>query len=273
VPADIHVPCVSHELAERIQRVADDFSIKALEGPAATPTNPQQLLRFGDIVAPLNVRTPEVDWRNRVLGLGSHNLHLLEEVLSLYRRNSVRPWFELQPSAGFGEVAEALSEAGAHQVDFHTALYGLPTRLEDDVRQGVEVRLADRSELALFARLRVDGFEISGEFRELALRDMDHWFDVPNWKLYFAFVGGEPAGMAVLTLTDGVGYLANAASLPAFRRRGIHRALLRRRINDAAAAGCDLIAGLAAYASTSQHNMEREGLRIAYTAAEWRLGA
>lgn len=38
---------------------------------------------------------------------------------------------------------------------------------------------------------------------------------------------------------------------------------------DAAELGCDLVAAQAAVGSTSQHNMERAGLRIAFSRAFW----
>ena len=74
-----------------------------------------------------------------------------------------------------------------------------------------------------------------------------------------------------LTIGDGLGYLANAATLPAMRGRGCQTALLARRIADAAAAGCDTIASLAEFGSGSQRNLERAGLRVAYTQAVWRM--
>ena len=70
---------------------------------------------------------------------------------------------------------------------------------------------------------------------------------------------------------DGIGYLANAATVPGFRGRGCQTALLARRIADAAAAGCDLVAGQATFGSTSQRNMERMGLRPAVTVTTWRM--
>ena len=75
----------------------------------------------------------------------------------------------------------------------------------------------------------------------------------------------------MLTLDDDVGYLANASTLPAFRRRGVQGALIAARIADARAAGCEAVCSQAEFGSASQRNLERAGLSVAYTKAVWRL--
>ena len=100
---------------------------------------------------------------------------------------------------------------------------------------------------------------------------MRGWLGQPGWRLYLARVDGVAGASAALTIGDGLGYLANAATVPAMRGRGCQTALLARRIADAAAEGCDTIASLAEFGSGSQRNLERAGLRVAYTQAVWRM--
>ncbi|KOP71153.1 hypothetical protein ACFFHH_04395 [Cytobacillus solani] len=63
----------------------------------------------------------------------------------------------------------------------------------------------------------------------------------------------------------------NAASvtIPDLRNKGVHQALIDKRLQQAAFQACDLAVGQAKYASISQNNMERAGLQIAYTKAIW----
>jgi GNAT superfamily N-acetyltransferase len=68
-------------------------------------------------------------------------------------------------------------------------------------------------------------------------------------------------------------YLAMAGTLPEFRGRGSQAALIHARIGAAAAAGCDLVVATAAFPSSSHRNLERCGLRTAYTKPVLRLGA
>lgn len=91
----------------------------------------------------------------------------------------------------------------------------------------------------------------------------------PGWGLYLAFVGEQPAAAGALYVQDGVGSLLIGGTLPAFRRLGCQQALLRARMADAARQGCDLVAAQAGLDTTSQHNMERAGMRTAYTRAFW----
>jgi GNAT superfamily N-acetyltransferase len=72
-----------------------------------------------------------------------------------------------------------------------------------------------------------------------------------------------------LYVRDGVGYLADASCDPKFRGRGLHAALLARRIADARQAGAGLVCSGAAYLSTSHRNMERTGMRILFNRAIW----
>ena len=95
------------------------------------------------------------------------------------------------------------------------------------------------------------------------------WPGEPDWTCYLASVDGEPAGAAALALDDGIGYLANASTLPAGRRRGAQQALIERRRRDAAAAGCELTMSLAVPGLTSHRNLERGGLTVAFTEVLW----
>ena len=56
---------------------------------------------------------------------------------------------------------------------------------------------------------------------------------------------------------------------PAFRRRGLHSALLVRRLRDARAEGVYFVCGDAEFLSTSHRNMERAGMRLLFLRAIW----
>jgi len=86
---------------------------------------------------------------------------------------------------------------------------------------------------------------------------------------YLAVIDAQPVGAAILTVHDGVGYLTNASTVPDARQRGAQQALIAHRVADAEAAGCDVLAGLANPFLSSHRNMERAGLRVAYTKVSW----
>ena len=86
----------------------------------------------------------------------------------------------------------------------------------------------------------------------------------PGFRGYIARIGGAIVGGAALRLDDGVAQFSGAATLSAFRRRGVQTALLRARLAEAAQAGCDLGVVVTQPASKSQQNAQREGFSLLY---------
>jgi GNAT superfamily N-acetyltransferase len=87
----------------------------------------------------------------------------------------------------------------------------------------------------------------------------------PENECYLARVDGRIAGGATLSLRGGVAGLFGASTLPEFRNRGVHTALLNARLARAAGAGCDIAACLALPGSSSQRNILRRGFQVLYT--------
>ncbi|HEU4412247.1 MAG TPA: GNAT family N-acetyltransferase [Polyangiaceae bacterium] len=84
---------------------------------------------------------------------------------------------------------------------------------------------------------------------------------------YLARVDGAVAGGASLRVFEGVAQLSGAATLPAFRRRGVQTALLAARLADAARAGCDLAVVTTEPGTKSQENVMRQGFSLLYARA------
>jgi ribosomal protein S18 acetylase RimI-like enzyme len=85
--------------------------------------------------------------------------------------------------------------------------------------------------------------------------------------LYLARRDREIAGTGVLRIVDGLAQLGGASTLPPHRRRGVQSALLRARLVEAAAAGCDLSVVTTEPASKSQANVQRVGFALLYVRA------
>lgn len=106
------------------------------------------------------------------------------------------------------------------------------------------------------------------------------WFaGVPRWSeagftAYGAWDGDELVAAATLFVGGDIGTLSGAATLPSHRGRGAQAALMVRRINDAAAAGCAWItcetgAETPEHPNPSLHNMRRMGLTELYERRNW----
>jgi ribosomal protein S18 acetylase RimI-like enzyme len=88
-----------------------------------------------------------------------------------------------------------------------------------------------------------------------------------GFERYLARVGGEVAGGASLRIFEGVAQLCGAATLPAYRRRGIQSALLRYRLAESARRGCDVAVVTTTPGSKSQQNVQRAGFELLYARA------
>jgi GNAT superfamily N-acetyltransferase len=270
------LPPVSDALIRRLDAVSTSFARDWLEGVAALPGNPRgmRLATFGSAFAAAATNAPELDFMNRVHHLRPEDAHHLPAILAFYADAAVRPWFEVFPSGdGADAVGGAIAGAGAAPVSYVTFLYGAgiqPPRPEG-AAAGVHIRTVTAGDVDLFSDVLLRGHGVPEEEHELARAGQRHWADLPGTALYLAIIDDQPAAAAVLRIADGIGYLANAATIPEYRRRGCQTALLARRIEDASAAGCGLVAGQAAFGSTSQQNMERMGLRPAVTVTTWRM--
>ena len=148
---------------------------------------------------------------------------------------------------------------------------------EDDARRGIEITLASRDQLPLWIETAIDGFLAPDSFdgppptetfdRETLRAVYADYGTGAGTGLYFARRDGEVAGVAYARISDGLLQLAGATTLPAHRRRGVQSALLRARLVQAAASGCDLAVVTVEPASTSQHNVQRAGFALLYPRA------
>ena len=249
-------------LTRRLDAVSDRFMLGWLAGTGA------ELERFGAAVAAVDPSRPELDFVNRVYGLWPEDADRVEAIAGRYRDRGVRGWFELAPAEGFSELADALAGAGAAEVGFHAVLSGTAQAVEP-VLEVVEV---GPDTVELFADVLLRGHGVPEPERSRDPASIRRWLDLDDWRLYLGRIDGDAAGAAVLTVDDGVGYLANASTLPEHRNRGVQTALIARRIADAEAAGAELICSGATLGSASQRNLERAGLKLAYTKTVWRLG-
>jgi GNAT superfamily N-acetyltransferase len=88
-----------------------------------------------------------------------------------------------------------------------------------------------------------------------------------GFRRYVARVDGEVAGAGSMRIDGDIAQLAGAATLPAFRRRGVQTALLQHRLQDARNAGCALAVVTTQPGSTSQANVQRRGFAVLYVRA------
>lgn len=90
-----------------------------------------------------------------------------------------------------------------------------------------------------------------------------------GWHHYVAMEDETPIASGVLFVRGEVGWLGWASTLPLYRRRGAHQALLAHRIREARRFGCRLLSAetredTAEETNSSYHNLLRAGFQFAY---------
>jgi GNAT superfamily N-acetyltransferase len=273
---------LTEELAFRLERAANVWGRAWMAGIEGI-----ELGAFGpDVLAPCQRERPDLDFQNRVNGLTPDDAGLVPALVDWYAEGGDRPWFELVPSDHPGDLLGALAAAGAEPIGYHGFLFtslppparpfrSSPTPAVANSEMDVAVRVIDPDDedaFATFRRVRTEGHDLPAEVVEQAARDLAGWRTAPAATLYLATVDGEPAATAALSVRDGVGYLADGATLPRFRGRGLQSALIHRRLADATAAGCDVAGSQASFGSTSHRNLQRAGLVGGFTKLVLRRG-
>jgi GNAT superfamily N-acetyltransferase len=135
------------------------------------------------------------------------------------------------------------------------------------------VAVSEAADTMAAARLILDAFGVPPDVAQRHGPALVEAAGRSGGRLYLAAVEERPVAGAILTIRDGIGYLAMAGTLPEFRGLGCQGALIAARAAAAAAAGCELVVATAEFASASQRNLERAGLRVAYTKPVLRLTA
>jgi hypothetical protein len=98
----------------------------------------------------------------------------------------------------------------------------------------------------------------------------------PGWHQYLAYDGEEPVACGALYVQDGVGWLGFDGTFKSHRRRGAQRAIIARRIRDAAGLGCSLLTvetfeDRPRQSNPSFRNMLWAGFKVAYLRPNYRF--
>jgi hypothetical protein len=143
--------------------------------------------------------------------------------------------------------------------------------------RGIDVAVAGAAETPAWIRTVAEGFLQPDSYdgpppaetfaRETLEGIFADFSAAPGCVLYLARRDGEIAGGGSLRIVDGLAQLGGAATLPPQRRHGVQSALLRARLVEAAARGCDMAVVTTEPASKSQQNVQRAGFALLYVRA------
>jgi hypothetical protein len=232
-------------------------------------------VEFGPVQATVAAATPEPRFMNLILGAAGADAAaegFVEEAVDWVREQGVRGFALVDPNLpGAGTAARVLDRAGYRRehdwMRFVRDAHPPRFKVADDVEV---VELDGSGEDAPFGQIAALGFGlppwVASLFAPLPA--------LPDWRCYLALVDGEPQACGAMLLDGEVAELGIAATLEGGRRRGCQLALLRRRIEDAAAAGARTLfvetgARVPGRPSTSYANVLRAGFEEAYLLPGW----
>lgn len=168
---------------------------------------------------------------------------------------------------------EALGQRGYRVVEFSNVLYRVIEAGEEfgSIPQGLTVRKARDEERTFWAETVARGFADEIPVTPELVSVLSAFADRPGAQLWLAEMDGEVAGGAAVAVADGTAGLFGAATLPAFRRRGVQGAFFVARLAEAVRAGATLGYTISLPGSASHRNAERAGFRVAYTRVKFML--
>jgi hypothetical protein len=264
---------MTRQLAQRIEQNDIDYSLSRLEGMQQAKGNPLgiEIKRYGNMNAFLIEGWPNFWYGNKVLGLETSSELYLEDIVDSFARHHLSFRFEIMPGNLNSSLASRLHKLRFCQMSFNTAVYGQSAlAVKASPNSHVRVREVEPNEVDLFLDLYQDGFglpHLNHQEREAVLS----WLHRARSSLYLciAHLDDRPAGVGILYMENGIGLLADATTLPEVRGQGCHTAMIQHRIAQAEKQNCDLLTSFVEFGSTSHLNLERAGLRVAYTKSMW----
>lgn len=258
---DLAVKIEQAEIAALYSRLA---AIKEING------NPMgvDIKQFGKTTA-FSVKNIPGPSFNTVKGISGKDVMYIEEIIDFYRKKGIPARFDVTPAHATPELFARLSKQGFCQSDFHTALYGSANDFIETSNPLIAIRKLEKNEFDTFADIYTTGFGMPSFTKEGIAKNNEILHDNDSWTFYLVSIDNIPAGIGVLFVNNGIGQLAASTTVSSFRNKGVQSALINERLNEASHLNCALFVGQAKYGSVSQNNMERAGMKVAYTKAVW----
>jgi GNAT superfamily N-acetyltransferase len=254
------------ELESEAQRIEGEaWSDLLLSAPAATRrTLGVHVEHDGDALA---LVCPGIHHMlvNRLFGLG-HDSGLTRErvsqLISLYRERGVSKFLVHLPPAPVPSALPAwLAELGLVRYSRDWVKLARASGPVEEARHALRIAPVPPRDAEACAQIVLDAFALPAAALSLFALLPGR----PRWHVFAAYDEDRPAAIAALYLRGPTGYLAFAATAPAYRGRGAQAALIERRLRVAFALGARWIVSETGVQSGddpqhSYHDLTRAGL-------------
>ncbi len=171
---------------------------------------------------------------------------MIDRALAHFRERDFDCAFTLSPLDRPADLAERLKSRG-----FTFEMQAVAMRCDRCVRpsvsESVEVEELDPRRYGVWADIMCRSFEFPDDVGALGRGVLN----IPEVRLYLAYVDGAPAGTALLYSRYGLGCVDFIGTLPQYRRRGVASAVTARAVADSRSmgnrwTGLEVVAGSAA---------------------------
>ena len=238
-----------HRIAKRLDR-AERSSSLAVWQAAADAGHGVSIVDDGELAI---AAAPELPGPVFNQGLGFASLpHLLDRARAHFAAHRVKGWVWTESPPERGAEADGVAVYGAVATDELRPV---------DPPDGLVVRELGRDEVGTWASVLVDAAGLPPAAGRAFVDLEPHLARAAHHHRFIAELHGRPVGTGSLHTHHQVGWLRAGTVLPAYRGRGIQRALIEERAASAARLGCDLVGGSATEGGSSARNLGRVGAR------------
>ncbi len=237
-------------------------------------------MQNGEITQFACSESPKVTILNRLIGLGLGKPASYEEIdLAVRRAQTLKVSCSAYVINGYNHPVNlnkmlqqrgfTLKAQGSVLIFEPEADFKLPTLAGE-----VQVELVNQARQEDFAETVCEGFELRGGFwrvwEAISLASIGH----PQQVSYLAYVDDKPAGGTSLAFSkDGRSAILYAtATLPQYRHHGVQTALIQAALSEAKKRNVSILLGHTPSDSNAQHNLLRNGFKIAYLRDNYQVG-
>lgn len=269
----MNLPVITEELAKRIQQSEIEFFNSRISSIGKRSDNPEgvEIKKVGHSIA-FYIKTMPWGLFNSVKGFSVNDLDRLDEIINFYREKERKFQLDIDPIQVSPNMFRQLVEKGLYQESFHSILYGLPSKEKPELPHNITIeQIYDKTDFEHFAGIHCVGSGMDIAHKHHFVNNNIGLLNRLGWKLYMAYWNEKPAAVAVMYYSGNIASFTLAATAPEFRRNGLQSSLLKWRMHEAYKAGCELVVAQASFGSSSQNNMERVGMQVAWTRAVWTI--
>lgn len=196
---------------------------------------------------------------NRAMGVTTQEMSSadLDRIEQFYAAHGLPPMIEVSSWAHAATVQQLADRQYAPL--WFRAMFAMATPPPSLDHGTVRIEQVTDDAVTTWMAVFADGNQVTGDSARQASDEFAAASRTADSIDLLVFVDGHPVGCGSLQVSEGIGWLGGAATLPECRSRGVQTALLHHRLQLASTIGCELVAATAIPSGASARNMHRLG--------------